>query len=136
MPLFLLLLKGLLAGLFEPPSIAIGNDAKESVRILSCEALLPTVLSTDGQKHNVSYRGNFLHIFSHIRMTYYVHTCTFTGKTPPIIERGEREKDEVVWVPKSELVNTNIGTGVKKVWDLLYSKNSWPQDPATSKNLK
>lgn len=117
---------GLLAGLFEPPSVPVANNAKEPARVEVLRDHLPTIIDLD-EPIRPSARGNFVHVFSHIRMTYHVHLVNLSGTSPPRILSAEDEMTRIVWVTKSDLHTVNIGTGVKKVWDLLYGKNSWPQ---------
>lgn len=103
------------------------NNAKEAPRTEALQDHLPNVIAAK-EPLKVSARGNFVHVFSHIRMTYHVHLVNFSGPAPPkIIADEEEEQGRILWVSKSDLPLVNIGTGVKKVWDLLYGKGSWPQ---------
>lgn len=117
---------GLLAGLFEPPSVPVANNAKEPARVEVLRDHLPTIINSN-EPIKPSARGSFIHVFSHIRMKYHVHLVNLSGTSPPRILSAEDEATRIVWVTKSDLHTVNIGTGVKKVWDLLYGKNSWPQ---------
>jgi len=95
--------------------------------------------------------GDVLHIFSHIRKTYRVQWVVLEGGvSPPSIleyqslhdERPRKKhkkakravKDvnvkpqidgpkEVIWVPLNEVMETNMGSGVVKVWNL--TKKLW-----------
>ncbi|PPR02215.1 hypothetical protein CVT26_012107 [Gymnopilus dilepis] len=86
--------------------------------------------------------GDVLHIFSHIRKTYRVQWIILEGgDKPPVtlslgedfankIKKGKRtakaalprnqvdNKGTVIWVPLDKVMETNMGTGVIKVWNL------------------
>jgi hypothetical protein len=72
-------------------------------------------------------RGEYLHVFSHIKMTYVVWEQTIrSSKTPTIVLPEGKSREEVVWLDIDQLRSANVGTGVKKVWELLKeSRNPW-----------
>ncbi|KAF8899765.1 DNA glycosylase [Gymnopilus junonius] len=95
--------------------------------------------------------GDVLHIFSHIRKTYKVLWVVLEGgsKPPGILEsfsiqeparkkamngkgtidiKPQTDQDVVIWVPLDKVMETNIGTGVVKVWNL--TKKLWEKSKA------
>nr|KIR50140.1 A/G-specific adenine glycosylase [Cryptococcus bacillisporus CA1280] len=120
--------KGLLAGLFEPPTTPVSAGLSPSERLsASLEALSDYIKITeeDAEGLQTSNRdvGNIPHIFSHINMTYHIHLLTLTssGSEPPSIK--PRTPRPAVWLSGEEVEKANVGTGVKKVWAEIYG--SW-----------
>ncbi|KAE8537690.1 hypothetical protein D1P53_005746 [Cryptococcus gattii VGV] len=120
--------KGLLAGLFEPPTTPVSAGLSPSERLsASLEALSDYIKITeeDAEGLQTSNRdvGNIPHIFSHINMTYHIHLLTLTssGSEPPSIK--PRTPRPAVWLTGEEVEKANVGTGVKKVWAEIYG--SW-----------
>ncbi|KIR33639.1 A/G-specific adenine glycosylase [Cryptococcus deuterogattii MMRL2647] len=120
--------KGLLAGLFEPPTTPVSAGLSPSERLsASLEALSDYIKITGGDAEGLQTSnrdvGNIPHIFSHINMTYHIHLLTLTSSDnePPSIK--PRTPRPAVWLNGEEVEKANVGTGVKKVWAEIYG--SW-----------
>ncbi|KII91213.1 hypothetical protein PLICRDRAFT_37925 [Plicaturopsis crispa FD-325 SS-3] len=103
---------------------------------------------------NIKPAGDVVHVFSHIRKTYRVRWVVMVGggDAPPALvcsapsddgaatkkSRGKKsaavkgastvktEALSVRWLPSEEVTNSNIGTGVLKVWN--QAKILWEKD--------
>ncbi|WVQ99230.1 A/G-specific adenine glycosylase [Kwoniella sp. CBS 9459] len=135
--------KGLLAGLFEPPTTPIplaavasaSNKAKTQSYLETSLSALKEYIDLAPQ-HMVSmcsdarYIGSIPHIFSHINMKYHVTHCVlsnYNGGPPEILQTAPRH---AVWLDADGVEQANVGTGVKKVWSEVYG--SWGSfEPAT-----
>lgn len=121
------LLAGLLAGLFEPPSIVIdsGLNPKERLDMISGHTAMlfsapQEVQSTvDALKttKNHGYLQDYVHVFSHIRMTYHVHRLRL--ETPKIPQLSSFET-ETIWLNMDEIAAANVTTGTKNILKALY----------------
>lgn len=123
---------GLLAGLFEPPTIALPAHTTEDQRLSTSLDLLDILdMPREIGYHINDHReiGKIQHIFSHINMTYHIHHVVLaptqgalaaTRFPPTPLQRDGRL---AVWLDRDRVEHTNIGTGVKKVWAEIYG--SW-----------
>lgn len=116
--------KGLLAGLFEPPTVPATADAdKLNAAIAHLGTLLGRPVCELGEVTHAEV-APVPHIFSHIDMTYHVQHLTVTSETqPPTPERG-------MWLSADEVEGANVGTGVKKVWAAVYG--AWGRTERTA----
>ncbi|GHJ84468.1 hypothetical protein NliqN6_0870 [Naganishia liquefaciens] len=119
--------KGLLAGLLEPPSIIIdaGLDTKER-RSRLCSHVVGLLEPTTRPESSMdvvrdinrySYLHDYVHVFSHIRMTYHVHRLCIDAPEPPALCSGETE---TTWLGMDEIAMANITTGTKNIIKELY----------------
>lgn len=106
--------RGLLAGLFEPPSVPVGPEAdRHAAALAHLGALLGRCPSELGELAHADV-APVPHIFSHIDMTYHVQHLVIRGlEQPPTPDRG-------AWLSAEEVERANVGTGVKKVWAAAY----------------
>ncbi|KAG8747815.1 hypothetical protein FRC10_011260 [Ceratobasidium sp. 414] len=116
--------------------------------------VLPKLLapSSAGAKINLhKHLGSVPHIFSHIHKTYEVvfSAVEWDGDHPPqlgiILESDEKTKNsdpktkrkrtpscrdeymlpaQALWVPREEVLNQNVGVGMKKVWELILKDHT------------
>lgn len=119
--------KGLLAGLWEFPSLLLEGENSEmkQKRALCAEIsrILGTPLTEDFQ-----YVGEVVHIFSHIHQTYVVHSvCLQAGD-------AQTQTENAQWLTKSALQEAAVSTGVKKIVKLCDSLDSHKEQ--TSKDGK
>ncbi|OXG55145.1 A/G-specific adenine glycosylase [Cryptococcus neoformans] len=120
--------KGLLAGLFEPPTTPVSAGLSSTERLsASLEALSNYIKITEGEAEGLQTSnrdvGNISHIFSHINMTYHIHLLILAspGNEPPSVK--SKTPRPAVWLNEEEVEKANVGTGVKKVWAEIYG--SW-----------
>ncbi|ORX36845.1 DNA glycosylase [Kockovaella imperatae] len=109
--------KGLLAGLYEPPTTPIPPDSTSTDRErLALESLSTYVQLT--QSPTPRYIASVPHIFSHINMTY--HVVHVLVEPPP---GTTLPPTTGIWYDADTVESANVGTGVKKVWAAVYG--SW-----------
>ncbi|KAK8864250.1 A/G-specific adenine glycosylase [Kwoniella newhampshirensis] len=130
--------KGLLAGLFEPPTAPVEADADPSERLENSMATLSKYIAIVGEERTkLKSAGREVasipHIFSHINMTYYIYHYMTTSPTesPPAIKTSAPAN--TVWLDEAGVESANIGTGVKKVWAEIYG--SWGIFDPTSMSM-
>ncbi|OCF40356.1 A/G-specific adenine glycosylase [Kwoniella heveanensis CBS 569] len=140
--------KGLLAGLYEPPTTPVNiiNSATASASVKSQQYLeaslsaLKVYIDLSSQDiatiiEQARYIGSIPHIFSHINMKYHIIHSVLSAPTaasdsstgngnghqlPEILDTAPRM---AVWLDAHEVEHANVGTGVKKVWSEVYG--SW-----------
>lgn len=113
---------GLLAGLFEPPSQMLADTSTNGL-VDDLKSHASTFLKgLNNAPSIVETRGEYLHVFSHIKMTYRLSELIIDGTNtalPDVILPQDKQPGDVVWVDKQGLQSLNVGTGVKKMWELL-----------------
>lgn len=93
------------------------DDQIQSTRAIIDNILLP--LSDNETLSTPTSCGSFLHVFSHINMTYSVYALTITGSdAAPTIRPGFAAT--AVWMTADQVKHANIGTGTKKLWTMVY----------------
>lgn len=107
--------KGLLAGMWELPSVVLESDLSENKhRGLLCtmmQRFLETSLDTD----SFQFVGEVVHIFSHIHQTYIVFSVC-------VSDCSEKEQEQkTCWLTKSALQGAAVSTGLKKIMKLYES---------------
>ncbi|PLW22330.1 hypothetical protein PCASD_11178 [Puccinia coronata f. sp. avenae] len=132
--------KGLLAGLWEFPSVdlATSNDSTVDSRRKMSEKLLKKTIEgysdfvQEGKGAQVWREpiSEIEHIFSHIRMTYKSTVVLILSPSPPPLLNpsscssatttlSDAVSGQSVWYPSAHILNANIGNPHKKIW------NSW-----------
>ncbi|XP_044882995.1 adenine DNA glycosylase isoform X4 [Mauremys mutica] len=109
---------GLLAGLWEFPSLAWGPGLKEKQQR---EALLAHIQAWAGEAvagGRLRHVGEVSHVFSHIHQTYVVYSLLLGGE--PGTASGGRaellERPAFRWVTRAEFQKSAVSTAMKKVW--------------------
>ncbi|ODO08184.1 A/G-specific adenine glycosylase [Cryptococcus amylolentus CBS 6273] len=122
--------KGLLAGLFEPPTTPVSAGLSAPERLHASIITLSNYLNVselpnllDDMKEGAKEKGSVAHIFSHINMTYHIHLLTLpsssSSEPPDILRTAPRQ---AFWLSEEEVESANVGTGVKKVWAEVYGR--------------
>ncbi|KAL7397690.1 hypothetical protein ABVT39_026473 [Epinephelus coioides] len=120
--------KGLLAGLWEFPSLLQEEKSSEMKQKRALCAQISRILGTPLTESLVQYVGEVVHIFSHIHQTYVVHSvCLKEADTLTQTENAQ-------WLTRSALQEAAVSTGVKKIVKLCDSVDS--QKEQTSKDGK
>ncbi len=124
--------QGLLAGLWEFPSVAVDAEASEATRQVALDTLLHETLNL--QKALSHWRvvhrqavGSTVHVFSHIRMTLHVEHMLVEGSSNVCAAEGEKlGTSSTMWVEYAALVDgTHKLTGApSKAFDLVVNKAS------------
>uniref|UniRef100_A0A2K6EHQ0 Adenine DNA glycosylase n=1 Tax=Propithecus coquereli TaxID=379532 RepID=A0A2K6EHQ0_PROCO len=115
--------EGLLAGLWEFPSVTLEPSEKHQYK-----ALLQELQSWAGPLPAAHLRrlGEVVHIFSHIKLTYQVYGLTLEGQTPvTTTPPGAR------WLTREEFHTAAVSTAMKKVFRVYEG-----QQPGTCKGSK
>uniref|UniRef100_A0A673AD31 Adenine DNA glycosylase n=1 Tax=Sphaeramia orbicularis TaxID=375764 RepID=A0A673AD31_9TELE len=101
--------KGLLAGLWEFPSLLLdGENSETKQKKLLC-AEISRILGTRLTESLFQSVGEVVHIFTHIHQTYIVYSvCLKDGKT-------QTKTDNTQWLSRSALHEAAVSTGMKKV---------------------
>ncbi|XP_029005042.1 adenine DNA glycosylase isoform X2 [Betta splendens] len=110
--------KGLLAGLWEFPSLLLeGENPRASQKRTLC-AELRRMLGTQLTENLFQYVGEVVHIFSHIHQTYVVHSVR--------LEDGDSQTqtENAQWLNRSALQEAAVSTGVKKIFKLYDSMDT------------
>ncbi|KAM7410104.1 hypothetical protein PAMA_001517 [Pampus argenteus] len=120
--------KGLLAGLWEFPSLLLEGENSEMKQKRALCAEIIRILGTHLTESLFQYVGEVVHIFSHIHQTYVVHSvCLKDHDTQTQTENAQ-------WLTRSALQEAAVSTGVKKILKLCDSLDS--QQEQTCKDGK
>ncbi|XP_039985388.1 adenine DNA glycosylase isoform X2 [Xiphias gladius] len=120
--------KGLLAGLWEFPSLLLEEESSEMKQKRALCAEISRILGTHLTESSFQYVGQVVHIFSHIHQTYMVHSVRLTdGGT-------QTQTENTQWLTRSALHEAAVSTGVKKIVKLHVSVDR--QKEETSKDGK
>ncbi|XP_048718211.1 adenine DNA glycosylase isoform X1 [Caretta caretta] len=122
---------GLLAGLWEFPSLPWGPEQKEKQQT---EALLGHVQAWAGEavaRGCLRYVGEVGHVFSHIHQTYVVYSLLLGGD--PEMASGGRDKElerpAFRWVTQAEFQKSAVSTAMKKVWKVFEQQSCEGRGP-------
>ncbi|XP_054458782.1 adenine DNA glycosylase [Anoplopoma fimbria] len=117
--------KGLLAGLWEFPSLLQGEKSSDVKEKRALCTQISGLLGTHLAESLFQYVGEVVHIFSHIHQTYVVHSvCLKDADTQTQTENAQ-------WLTRSALQEAAVSTGVKKIVKLCDSVDT--QKEQTSK---
>ncbi|KAF8157011.1 DNA glycosylase [Crassisporium funariophilum] len=143
---------GLLAGLYEfPTSVNLPKTIKRADQEKIPLDLVSKLTDGGATISKITPIGDVLHVFSHIKKIYRVQWVILTGglKPPkflpdPLIDEQTSTKKPIkgkltpklvnldiqldfprdaIWVPLNEVMETNMGSGVVKVW--MLTKERW-----------
>ncbi|XP_047317720.1 adenine DNA glycosylase [Impatiens glandulifera] len=125
--------EGLLAGLWEFPSVLLGGEAKLVERRVATDVFLKKSFDIDVNKRcEVVLRedvGEYVHVFSHIRLKMYVELLVLKlqGEKKPLF--GD---EKIIWkyVDKKRLSCMGLTSGVRKVYSMVEKYKQ-----ARSKNI-
>ncbi|MEQ2273689.1 hypothetical protein XENORESO_007540 [Xenotaenia resolanae] len=106
--------KGLLAGLWEFPSLLLQDDHTEVKQKRALSDKVNRILKTCLNEHLLQYVGEVVHIFSHIHQTYVVYNLCLKERD---VTQTQTEKQQ--WVTRSALQETAVSTGLKKIVTLF-----------------
>ncbi|KAM3876170.1 adenine DNA glycosylase [Diretmus argenteus] len=120
--------KGLLAGMWEFPSLLLEGEKSEMKQKGVLCAEISRRLGVQLNKSLVQYVGEVVHIFSHIHQTYVVYSACLKDCD------AQRQIENTQWLTKPALQEAAVSTGVKKILKLYDSVES--QEGQTSKDGK
>ncbi|GAB4830386.1 hypothetical protein Ancab_020023 [Ancistrocladus abbreviatus] len=117
--------EGLLAGLWEFPSVLLEQDFDTATRRGKIDHFLNKSFNLDARKtRNVIMRedvGEYIHIFSHIRLKMYVELLILHVKDGTDLLSRKMDDGTVVWkcVDSKELSNMGLTSGIRKVYTMV-----------------
>ncbi|XP_060934878.1 adenine DNA glycosylase [Limanda limanda] len=120
--------KGLLAGLWEFPSLLLDEESSEMKQKGALCAVISGILGTSVTETLLQHIGDVVHIFSHIHQTYVVHIVHLKDLDT------QTHTENTHWLSRAALQEAAVSTGVKKIVKLYDSVES--QKEQTSKNGK
>ncbi|KAJ9105455.1 hypothetical protein QFC21_001826 [Naganishia friedmannii] len=119
--------KGLLAGLFEPPSTVVDSNltleerfeavSAEAAKLFSRPADVETPIDITKSTKLQGFVQDYVHVFSHIRMTYHVHCLRLVSPDLPQLSSSTTEP---AWFSMEEIVSENVTTGSKNIFKEVY----------------
>lgn len=110
---------GLLAGMWEFPSVLLQTEVKEKKQkciIFDRLTELMGNLVTDTHLQNI---GEVVHLFSHIHQTYLVYSNSFSDASGDTVMEEDREQPCFRWVSEAEFYQSAVPTSMKKVFRLF-----------------
>ncbi|KAM4628747.1 adenine DNA glycosylase [Polymixia lowei] len=122
--------KGLLAGMWEFPSLLLEGDNSEMKQKGALCAEVSRMLGVQFKKSLLLYVGEVVHIFSHIHQTYVVHSVCLKDCGAD----RQTQIENTQWLTRPALQEAAVSTGVKKILKLYDSMAS--QEEQTSKDGK
>ncbi|BDA41049.1 Adenine DNA glycosylase [Coccomyxa sp. Obi] len=112
-------LQGLLAGLWEFPSVTVPANAIEKERRSEVDSLLDRLLEGGSASLRMQERkqlGSIVHIFSHIRMTLHVERLVLKAEELPALSKvGGPDEPQMRWVTDKQLEGEGLSSSVCKV---------------------
>ncbi|KAM6590323.1 hypothetical protein CsatA_012928 [Cannabis sativa] len=132
--------EGLLAGLWEFPSVLLEGEANLVTRRKMINQYLRNNFGLDIRKScKVVLRehvGEFVHIFSHIRLKIYAELLVvhLKGGMKDVLRKQEREALHWKSVDKNGITNMGLTSSVRKVYTMVqkFKKQKFATNPAPS----
>uniref|UniRef100_A0A8D2P6D0 Adenine DNA glycosylase n=1 Tax=Zosterops lateralis melanops TaxID=1220523 RepID=A0A8D2P6D0_ZOSLA len=105
---------GLLAGLWEFPSLPVAQDLQEEKEREELAHHLQAWMGRPVAAKGLQFMGEVIHIFSHIHQTYVVYSLHLDGDVTldPALSPSR-------WVTEDEFHASAVSTAMKKVWGTL-----------------
>ncbi|KAG9138562.1 hypothetical protein Leryth_012899 [Lithospermum erythrorhizon] len=120
--------KGLLAGLWEFPSVILETETDLTVRREAVDKFMKSSLTLDHRKdYKILLRedvGEYIHVFSHIRLKMYIELLVLEvkdmkGKRSVSLKPHNIESVEWKYVDNQELTSMGLTSGVRKVYSMV-----------------
>uniref|UniRef100_A0A9I9DQG5 Adenine DNA glycosylase n=1 Tax=Cucumis melo TaxID=3656 RepID=A0A9I9DQG5_CUCME len=115
--------EGLLAGLWEFPSVSLDGEADSSTRRESIDSLLSKNFGLEPKKNfeivNREDVGDFIHVFTHIRLKIYVEHLVLCLKGSKLFRK--QEKKSILWKCVENKVMSTMGltSSVRKAYAMV-----------------
>ncbi|KAF3691016.1 Adenine DNA glycosylase [Channa argus] len=120
--------KGLLAGLWEFPSLQLEGENTEVKQRRALCTQLSRMLGGLLNESLFHYMGEVVHIFSHIHQTYVVYSVCLNDSD------AQTQPENQQWLTRSALQKAAVSTGLKKILKLYDSVDR--EEKQTSKGEK
>lgn len=129
--------KGLLAGMWEFPSVVLNKESEASTRREAIDHLLKKSFKLHpGPACNVVTRenvGEYVHVFSHIRLKMYIELMLIQLKGETNVLCQKHEKKNISWkcVDSKTISSMGLTSGVRKVYSMIekYKQENSPSLP-------
>ncbi|PHT72522.1 A/G-specific adenine DNA glycosylase [Capsicum annuum] len=134
--------KGLLAGLWEFPSVLLEKEADLTSRRKAVDNYLQSSFNLDLKESTriVSREniGECVHVFSHIRLKMYVELLVLHAKGNRSIDYKKQGKESITWkyVDNENLGNMGLTSGVRKVYTMVQKHKQTEQSTIPGRRRK
>ncbi|KAF3653783.1 A/G-specific adenine DNA glycosylase [Capsicum annuum] len=134
--------KGLLAGLWEFPSVLLEKEADLTSRRKAVDNYLQSSFNLDLKESTriVSREniGECVHVFSHIRLKMYVELLVLHAKGNRSIDYKKQGKESITWkyVDNENLGNMGLTSGVRKVYTMVQKHKQTEQTTIPGRRRK
>ncbi|KAJ0972946.1 hypothetical protein J5N97_020905 [Dioscorea zingiberensis] len=136
--------EGLLAGMWEFPSVLIDEkETDQSARRKMIDKYLKKIFHLDAKSCNVNLRedvGEYVHVFSHIRLHMYVELINLTLKGGSNLLADGEGSSTITWksVDDHSIKSIGLTSGVRKVHNMIcdFKKKQLIRRPRTAPRTK
>ncbi|XP_057953265.1 adenine DNA glycosylase [Malania oleifera] len=116
--------EGLLAGLWEFPSVLLDGEADLATRRKVIDFFLKKSFNLDTNNYSIILRediGVYVHVFTHIRLKMYVEFLVLHIKGGMNALHGKLDEETMAWkcVDSNALSSMGLTSGVKKVYTMI-----------------
>ncbi|KAK9747775.1 hypothetical protein RND81_02G014200 [Saponaria officinalis] len=117
--------KGLLAGLWEFPSVLVEKEASLAIRRKAIDNFLKKSFNLNAKEnYKVILRddvGEYVHIFSHIRLKMFVEVMVIELKGGLDLLQSTPDDGSLVWkcIGRKEVISMGLTSGVRKVYTMV-----------------
>lgn len=130
--------EGLLAGLWEFPSVLLDGEADGATRRKRIDRFLKSFkLDTKKNCRIVSREdvGECVHVFTHIHLTMYVELLVLHLKGGMKISYENEDKETMTWrwIDSEALSSMGLTSGVRKVYNMIQKKVALEPHPCQNK---
>ncbi|CAL8269163.1 unnamed protein product [Arctogadus glacialis] len=124
--------KGLLAGMWEFPSLLLDEENSKVKQKGALCAEVGRILGVKVNKDLLSYVGEVVHIFSHIHQTYIVYSVSVEDEHAT----EETQSEKLQWLSRPALLEAAVSTGLKKILKLYETMGELSHEVLTLKDGK
>ncbi|XP_010251435.1 PREDICTED: adenine DNA glycosylase [Nelumbo nucifera] len=136
--------EGLLAGLWEFPSVLLGGEVNLITRRKVMDQYLKKSFNLDAKRNcSIALRevvGEYVHIFSHIQLRMYVELMVLHLKGGENIIFPKMDKETVTWklVDGKSIQSMGLTSGVRKVYNMIqkFKKSRLSKNPTNHKGKR
>ncbi|XP_025062476.1 adenine DNA glycosylase isoform X2 [Alligator sinensis] len=124
---------GLLAGLWEFPSLLVAPELKEKQQREALAGHVRAQTGTAVAAGRLRHVGEVVHVFSHIHQTYVVYSLLLDGPraAAPVKREEEPELPASRWVTKADFQAAAVSTAMKKVLQACERQSREEKMPRT-----
>lgn len=89
----------------------------EAAKFFSTQTDIQTAIDITKSTKQQGFLQDYVHVFSHIRMTYHVHRLRLVSPHPPPLSSL---RTDAAWFDMEEIVSENVTTGSKNIFKEVY----------------